>query len=863
MTGHFSKSYKLTILIVENENHLRREIAAFKENSMNKIWASSFGFVLLMFAAVVWAMPVPDTGQTRCYDNTNVIPCPSPGQPFHCQDANYSLNPLSYTKLDDSGNVLPDSATSWVTVLDNVTGLVWETKTNKDGVKNYNDPHDADNTYTWYDSNPATNGGYAGTPGNDTDDTSSFVKALNDAHYGGYSDWRMPTVKELSNMHKYDISSPGPTINTYYFSDTQASFYWTSTTYAGNINGAWGVDFANGGGGFSSKSYSYYYVRAVRGGRSGSLSHLAIGSLDAVDSRALDCASTAVSSYTDNGDGTVTDTITGLAWQQTSSSNKTWEQALAYCEGLNLGGHTDWRMPNIKELRSLVDYSLYKPAINTMYFPDTVSPFYWASTTFPTNTSSAWGLHFDDGDDHYGNKFGSFYVRAVRGGLTTSIIGSNSIDSIDVVKITDMSGSLPDSGGAVTIRAWDKDGKQLTEAGHALPISIFNYATTSIPGADIEDRFPEGIPAAYTFAVESSKMFITNVNNSFDGAVKVPIIYSNIPGNFVSNSIGSRNTLKVTDISGAIASEGIAISVTAWDASGKAIPESASAAPLKLYSHGTTTIAGSTLPARFPSGAPMTYEFTVASPKLVVSNVKNSSDGTLNIPTTYTVGVSHFVSNSIGSGNNLHISDFSGTLDIGGIAINVRAWDVSGTEIPESGGAASLKLYAHGTTSIPGSNLIARFPSDSPMTYEFTVGSSKIVITNVKSSSDGGINIPTVYTSGITNYATNYISNLNTIKITDMSGGITSVGASITITARDGNGNIIAESGSAAALKLYNHGTTTIEGSDLQNRFSGGVPVSYEFYIGSSNAVVTHLTKSLDGTINIPTVSTIGPSGGI
>jgi hypothetical protein len=863
MTGHFSKSYKLTILIIENENHLRREIAAFKENSMNKTWASSFGFVLLMFAAVVWAEPVPDTGQTRCYDNTNVIPCPSPGQPFYCQDANYSLNPLSYTKLDDSGNVLPDSATSWVTVLDNVTGLVWETKTNKDGVKNYNDPHDADNTYTWYDSNPATNGGYAGTPGNDTDDTSSFVKTLNDAHYGGYSDWRMPTVKELSNIHKYDISSPGPTINTYYFSDTQASFHWTSTTYAGNINGAWGVDFANGGGGFSSKSYSYYYVRAVRGGQSGSLSHLAIGSLDAVDSRALDCASTAVSSYTDNGDGTVTDTITGLAWQQTGSSNKTWEQALAYCEGLNLGGHTDWRMPNIKELRSLVDYSLHKPAINTMYFPDTVSPFYWSSTTFPTNTSSAWGLHFDDGDDHYGNKFGSFYVRAVRGGLTTSIIGSNSIDSIDVVKITDMSGSLPDSGGAVTIRAWDKDGKQLTEAGHALPISIFNYATTSIPGADIEDRFPEGIPAAYTFAVESSKMFITNVNNSFDGAVKVPIIYSNMPGNFVSNSIGSRNTLKVTDISGAIASEGIAISVTAWDASGKAIPESASAAPLKLYSHGTTTIAGSTLPARFPSGAPMTYEFTVASPKLVVSNVKNSSDGTLNIPTTYTVGVSHFVSNSIGSGNNLHISDFSGTLDIGGIAINVRAWDVSGTEIPESGGAASLKLYAHGTTSIPGSNLIARFPSGSPMTYEFTVGSSKIVITNVKSSSDGGINIPTVYTSGITNYATNYISNLNTIKITDMSGGIASGGASITITARDGDGNIIAESGSAAALKLYNHGTTTIEGSDLQNRFSGGVPVSYEFYIGSSNAVVTHLTKSLDGTINIPTVSTIGPSGGI
>jgi len=158
-------------------------------------------------------------------------------------------------------------------------------------------------------------------------------------------------------------------------------------------------------------------------------------------------------------------------------------------------------------------------------------------------------------------------------------LGSNSIDAMDVVKITDMSGSLPDGGGAVTVRAWDKDGKQLTASGYALPLSIINHGTTSILGADIKDRFPDGAPAAYTFSVDSSKMFITNINNSIDGAVKVPIIYSNGPSNFVSNSTGSRNTIKVTDMSGTIVSGGIAIAVTAWDASGNAIPESTSAEP--------------------------------------------------------------------------------------------------------------------------------------------------------------------------------------------------------------------------------------------------------------------------------------------
>ena len=371
-------------------------------------------FALLLFTADVWASPVPDTSQTKCYNATVEIPCPSSGQPFYGQDAQYTINPMSYTKLDGSGKALLDSDTSWVMVKDNVTGLVWEMKNNKDGKPDYSNPHDADNTYTWYDSNPTTNGGNAGTPGADTD-TEGFIKALNDANYGGYNDWRMPTISELAYIVNYSIPSPEPAIDSGYFPSTAASFYWSSTTLTKYTDHVWHVSFDYGNVRAYFKSNSYY-VRAVRGGQAVSLDNLVVGSLDVMDSGSLDDILTDTTSYTDNGDGTVTDTSTGLMWQQAGSSNKTWEQALAYCAGLNLGGHTDWRMPAIKELRSLADNIQYSPAINTMYFPDTSASWYWSSTTCANVTYDAWNVNFYFGDVNGYNKSNSYYVRAVRGG---------------------------------------------------------------------------------------------------------------------------------------------------------------------------------------------------------------------------------------------------------------------------------------------------------------------------------------------------------------------------------------------------------------------------------------------------------------
>jgi hypothetical protein len=126
----------------------------------------------------------PDTGQTKCYNDTVEIPCPDEGQPFYGQDAQYNGPARSYTDLGSG------------MIQDNTTGMIWEQKTNMDGTVNYADPHDADNSYTWCDTDPNTNGGDQGTCA--ANDTMDFIAALNAADYGGHHDWRLPTIKELT-----------------------------------------------------------------------------------------------------------------------------------------------------------------------------------------------------------------------------------------------------------------------------------------------------------------------------------------------------------------------------------------------------------------------------------------------------------------------------------------------------------------------------------------------------------------------------------------------------------------------------------------------------------------------------------------
>lgn len=98
-----------------------------------------------------------------------------------------------------------------------------------------------------------------------------------------------------------------------------------------------------------------------------------------------------------NGDGTVTDVATGLIWQQQDDAIvRTHAEAIIYCESLNLAGVSDWRLPNIKELASIIDYRSDSPAIDVVAFPETRQT-YWSATLAASNTDLAWFVFFVGG----------------------------------------------------------------------------------------------------------------------------------------------------------------------------------------------------------------------------------------------------------------------------------------------------------------------------------------------------------------------------------------------------------------------------------------------------------------------------------
>jgi hypothetical protein len=227
--------------------------------------------------------PLNDTGLDWCANaSLNNLPCPV--SDFPGQDAQYGRDVaynddsdgqagFSFTKISNSGNPLPNSATlgsganDWGCTRDNVTGLTWEVKTDDGGLR------DKDWTYSWYNPDAATNGGSAGYAdyGNNCFntarcDTDKFVADVKAQGLCGASDWRLPNRFELESLTSNDRYYPNPTIDTAFFPNTPSDWFWSSSPRANDAYDAWDVGFGYGYVGYYGKD-SAKYVRLVRGGQ--------------------------------------------------------------------------------------------------------------------------------------------------------------------------------------------------------------------------------------------------------------------------------------------------------------------------------------------------------------------------------------------------------------------------------------------------------------------------------------------------------------------------------------------------------------------------------------------------------------------
>jgi hypothetical protein len=292
---------------------------------------------------------VVDTNQTTCYnDHGSEITCSDEGDDFYGQDANYEGNKPTYNDNGDG------------TVTDNITGLMWQ-----------QEPGDK---MDYYDA----------------------VDAADDFSLAGYDDWRVPTTKELYSLIDFNgedvdpMASEGgtPFINDdvfgFEYGDTSAgdriidSQWVASNIYESDVmNGQecfFGLNFADGRikcYPTSSNTNNGYFAIYVRG-----------------DSYGLN-------DFVDNGDETITDNSTDLIWQKgDSDEGLDWEDALSYCEDLEFADNSDWRLPNVKELQYIIDYtrspdttdsaaldSIFEISEITNELGEEDYPYFWSGTT--------------------------------------------------------------------------------------------------------------------------------------------------------------------------------------------------------------------------------------------------------------------------------------------------------------------------------------------------------------------------------------------------------------------------------------------------------------------------------------------------
>ncbi len=324
----------------------------------------------------ITGFPVVGTNQTTYFDNSTTISMPLAGEDFYGQNANYPGNEPYYVPNGDG------------TVTDMVSGLMWQNSFdhNGDGSIDYEDKLSYD----------------------------EILAIADTVSTAGHDDWRVPTIKEQYSL----IMFSGRDISAYEGSSTDGLIPFINTDffeYAYGDNDAgerlidvqcastneyvsleverlvFGVNFADG----RIKGYGTQMM-----GQDKAFNYLMVRGNPFYG----------INEFTDNGDGTISDQATELMWmQEDNGKGVLWKDALSYAENVEFAGHTNWRLPDAKELQSILDYTRSPATSGTAAIDPLFSctgitneageddyPWYWSSTThgnWTEGNEGAWGAY--------------------------------------------------------------------------------------------------------------------------------------------------------------------------------------------------------------------------------------------------------------------------------------------------------------------------------------------------------------------------------------------------------------------------------------------------------------------------------------
>ena len=307
--------------------------------------------------------PIPESdnpevlcsGQDKCFNNRKEITCPtSVNQNFFGQDAQYAAKNYCLKKIF----YVPENNEE--VVVDKITGLVWQRNL------------------------PSTYSGCSGSEGQQCSysEAVNYCSNLKLNYNGELSGWRLPTPAEFGTI--IDYSETNPSINTEVFSKTPAMPFWT---FGNKLS----VEFVKGE--TKVATFSYLYVRCVK----------------------EEWNSNAPSFEIDEEKEIVIDSVHNLTWTKSFADLLTWKESLEYCSKLNQNNNANekyWRLPNINELKTLINYSKSKPASD---FPGMmISATFFTSTSYSNSGNQAWTVTMDNGTSQLRSKDDKYSVICVR-----------------------------------------------------------------------------------------------------------------------------------------------------------------------------------------------------------------------------------------------------------------------------------------------------------------------------------------------------------------------------------------------------------------------------------------------------------------